>query len=148
MINQCKYHAGCFTVSGVEREDFYSKKIQNWLKRAPNTTNMERKGSQKGAKVSQGTFKITTCGTRSKKWGKRKSASPIIESHLCSKSIKFRSKKDFKKIAKKTWNFMRTGCQNGANIDAKTHWKSMPKLVAKKMMGNIKNHVFLMCKNM
>ena len=40
------------------------------------------------------------------------------------------------------------GCQNGANFDAKTHKKSMPKQVTKKIVDIIKNHVFLMCKNM
>ena len=35
------------------------------------------------------------------------------------------------------------GSQNGAEIDAKTHQKSMPKLVSKKIREIIKNHVSL-----
>ena len=36
---------------------------------------------------------------------------------------------------------MPKGSQNGAEIDATTHRKSMPKRVAKKMMKTIKHHV-------
>ena len=43
----------------------------------------------------------------------------------------------------KTLNLMPKGFQNGANIDAKTHQKSMPKLVTKKIMGIIKRNVSL-----
>ena len=35
------------------------------------------------------------------------------------------------------------GSQNGAEIDAKTHQKSMPELVSKKIREIIKNHVSL-----
>ena len=35
------------------------------------------------------------------------------------------------------------GSQNGAEIDAKTHQKSMPELVSKKISEIIKNHVSL-----
>jgi hypothetical protein len=35
------------------------------------------------------------------------------------------------------------GSQNGAEIDAKTHQKSMPELVSKKIRKIIKNHVSL-----
>ena len=35
------------------------------------------------------------------------------------------------------------GSQNGTEIDAKTHQKSMPELVSKKMREIIKNHVSL-----
>jgi len=35
------------------------------------------------------------------------------------------------------------GSQNGTEIDAKTHQKSMPKLVSKKIREIIKNHVSL-----
>jgi len=35
------------------------------------------------------------------------------------------------------------GSQNGAEIDAKTHQKSMPELVSEKIKKNIKNHVSL-----
>ena len=42
---------------------------------------------------------------------------------------------------------MPQGCQNGGTIDAKTHQKSMQKLVAKKMRKIVKIHVFPMCKN-
>ena len=34
-------------------------------------------------------------------------------------------------------------CQNGFKIDAKTHYKSMPKLMTKKSMEIIENHVSL-----
>ena len=45
----------------------YVKKIQNGSTSVAKTTNMEPKGNQKGAKVGQGTFENTTCGTGSKK---------------------------------------------------------------------------------
>ena len=35
------------------------------------------------------------------------------------------------------------GSQDGAEIDAKTHQKSMPKLVSKKIKKTIKNHISL-----
>ena len=38
---------------------------------------------------------------------------------------------------------MTKGCQHGAKIDARTHQKSMPKLVAQKIMKIIICHVFL-----
>ena len=43
----------------------------------------------------------------------------------------------------KTWKIKLKGSQNGADIDAKTHKKSMPKLVSKKIMKTMKFHVFL-----
>ena len=42
---------------------------------------------------------------------------------------------------------MPKGCQNGNPNDAKTHYKSMPKLVLKKMMNNMTNDAFLNNKN-
>ena len=47
----------------------------------------------------------------------------------------------------KTWNLMPKGFQKGTGIDAKTHRKSMPKLVTKKIRKIIKNHVSLNGKN-
>ena len=38
---------------------------------------------------------------------------------------------------------MRKGSQNGAEIDAKTHLKSMPKMIANKGVEIMENHVFL-----
>ena len=38
---------------------------------------------------------------------------------------------------------MREGSQNGAPIDANTHQKSMPKVVTKRIMKIIKNHISL-----
>ena len=38
---------------------------------------------------------------------------------------------------------MPKGFQNGDEIDAKTHQKSMPKHVSKKIMNIIKNHISL-----
>jgi hypothetical protein len=35
------------------------------------------------------------------------------------------------------------GSQNGAEINAKKHQKSMPKLVSKRIKKSMKNHVFL-----
>ena len=43
---------------------------------------------------------------------------------------------------------MPKGCQNEANIDAKTHQKSMQKQVAKNIWKTMKNRVFPMCKTM
>ena len=43
--------------------------------------------------------------------------------------------------------FIAKGCQTGAQIDAKTHKKSMPKLVTKTTMNIIKSHVSLNGKN-
>ena len=42
---------------------------------------------------------------------------------------------------------MPKGSQNRAEIDAQTHQKSMPKLVMKKIMKIIKNHISLDGKN-
>ena len=58
--------------------------------------------------------------------------------------IKNRSSQNHKKNDHpKTWNLMPKGCQNGTKIDAQTHQNSMPKLVTKKVMKIIKNHVSL-----
>ena len=38
---------------------------------------------------------------------------------------------------------MQKGFQNGAQIDVQTHQKSMPKLITKKVIKNIKQYVFL-----
>ena len=43
----------------------------------------------------------------------------------------------------KTLKIIPKGFQNGADIDAKTHQKSMPKLVSKKIRKIMKIHVFL-----
>ena len=42
---------------------------------------------------------------------------------------------------------MPKGSQNGGEINAKTHQKSMQKLVAKEMRKIVKKQVFPMCKN-
>ena len=42
-----------------------------------------------------------------------------------------------------TWIMKPKGSQNGADIDAKTHQKSMPKQVSKKIRKSMKFHVFL-----
>ena len=46
-------------------------------------------------------------------------------------------------ISKKTWNSMKKLLKKGAQINAKTHQKSMPKLVTKRIRKIIKNHVSL-----
>jgi hypothetical protein len=43
----------------------------------------------------------------------------------------------------KTWKIKPKGFQNGAEIDAETHQKSMPKQVSKKITKITKIHVFL-----
>jgi hypothetical protein len=43
----------------------------------------------------------------------------------------------------KTWKMTPKGSQNEAEIGAKTHPKSMPKLVSKKIMKIMEFHVFL-----
>ena len=50
-------------------------------------------------------------------------------------------------MSKKTWNFMKKHLKKGAQINAKSHQKSMPKLVTKKIRKIIKNHVSLNRKN-
>ena len=61
-----------------------------------------------------------------------------------SKMIKNRFKKSSKKRSqKKHWIWCQMGSQNGIKIDAKTHRKSMPKLVTKRIRKIIKNHVSL-----
>ena len=60
--------------------------------------------------------------------------------HFLSKS---QSKIDAKKDVEKTWKIIAKGSQNGAEIDAKMHQKSMPELVSKKIREIIKNHVSL-----
>jgi len=43
----------------------------------------------------------------------------------------------------KNMKIIAKGSQNGTEIDAKTHQKSMPELVSKKIKEIIKNHVSL-----
>ena len=61
--------------------------------------------------------------------------------------IKNRFKIHQKNYHQKTLNLMQKGSQNGTKIDAKSHRKSMPKLVTKKIRKIIKNHVSLNGKN-
>ena len=63
-----------------------------------------------------------------------------FRSHFASK---LRSKNLTKNDHQKTLNLMPKRCQNRVEIDAKTHQKSMPELVMKKIMKIIKNHVSL-----
>ena len=63
----------------------------------------------------------------------------ILEPFPTKKSIKNRCKKRCRKNMK----IIAKGSQNGAEIDAKTHQKSMPELVSKKIREIIKNHVSL-----
>ena len=76
---------------------------------------------QKGAKVSQDTFKDTPCGTGSKKLGKRGAAGIIRGAIFDQKSIEIQSTKSLKNQSPKNIKLMPQGCQHGAKIDAKTH---------------------------
>ena len=58
-------------------------------------------------------------------------------------TIKINSKNHQKHDHPKTWNLMPKGYQNVTKIDAKTHKKSMPKLVTKRTRTIIKNNVSL-----
>ena len=53
------------------------------------------------------------------------------------------SKNRCKNRCRKNMKIIAKGSQNGAEIDAKTHQKSMPELVSKKIREIIKNHVSL-----
>ena len=55
----------CFTDAGDESEDFYVKRFKIDQKGNRNDQHEDKK-NQKGAKVSQGTVKNTTCGTEKK----------------------------------------------------------------------------------
>jgi len=57
--------------------------------------------------------------------------------------LKMPSKIHSKIDREKTWKMKPKGSQNGAEIDAKTHQKSMPKLVSKRIMNIMNIHVFL-----
>ena len=57
--------------------------------------------------------------------------------------LKIPSKIHQKIDSEKTLKIIAKGSQNGAEIDAKTHQKSMPELVSKKIREIIKNHVSL-----
>ena len=57
--------------------------------------------------------------------------------------LKIPSKIHQKIESEKTLKIIAKGFQNGAEIDAKTHQKSMPELVSKKIREIIKNHVSL-----
>jgi hypothetical protein len=63
---------------------------------------------------------------------------------------KFDKKNHQKKHNKKNKiiNYQETFWQNGANIDAETHPKSMQKMVPTKIRKSIEDHDFLKCKNM
>ena len=64
------------------------------------------------------------------------------------KSQKTPSEKTWKNGHPKTWKCMLKRCQNGVEMYAKTHQKSMQKLVTGNIRKIMKNHVFPMCKTM
>ena len=68
--------------------------------------------------------------------------------------LKMPSKNHQNNDHQKTWSLMPKKSQNGAEIDTKTHQKTMPKLVTKKTMKIIKKHdslkgeiIKIQCKN-
>ena len=90
------------------------------------------------------------------KWGEgggsRRSNGVDFWNHFRSgnpgKSRKRPSEKTWKNGHPKTWKCMLKRCQNGIEMYAKTHQKSMQKLVMGNIRKMMKNHVFPMCKTM
>ena len=86
------------------------------------------KWSQEGAKMSQGAFKNTSCGTGAKRWGKgpsaRTSFGAILESFSMKNPFKKLSKnqspKNMKFDAKRLPKWSPKRCQNASTIDART----------------------------
>jgi hypothetical protein len=64
---------------------------------------------------------------------------PFWELFLSKIPLKIHSKID----REKTWKMKPKRSRNGAEIDAKTHQKSMPELVSEKIKKIMKIHVFL-----
>ena len=62
---------------------------------------------------------------------------PILVQNLEKMPSEIHSKID----REKTWKMKPKRSRNGAEIDAKTHQKSMPELVSEKIKKIIKNHV-------
>ena len=110
----------------AERGFVYAKKIQNGSNRVAKTSNLEPKGNQKGAKVSQRTFENTTCGTGSKKWWNRGVPSRVfgepfwikINKNTIQKLSNKRSPQNIDFCSKEVPHLNR--CQLSSNIDAKT----------------------------
>ena len=80
-------------------------------------TNRGSKGNQKSAKVSHGTFKNTPCEQGRK--------SDELSGFLFDQtSIEIQSKRSSIQRLPKHIDFDAKGCQNGANIDAKTKFNA------------------------
>ena len=71
----------------------------------------------------------------------------LVDATLVTNPLKMPLTIQSKINRERTWKLMRKGCQNGVNIDAKTHHKSIPTLVSKNIRKIINNHIFLKCKD-
>ena len=104
----------------AQRESFYVKqKIQNGSKRVAKTNNMEPKGNQKRAKLSQGAFENTACGTGSKSDEIGGGASRVLGEHFLYKINKKTIQKSSTNYHQQTLILMPKRCPNCIKIDAR-----------------------------
>ena len=134
-----------------------SKGIQKgakWCQKGAKGSQKGGKGSQKGGKGSQKGANMEPRGDQNAY--KNRSSEKVSKSEpkggaralsfgaiLVQNPSKMPSKIHFKINREKTWKMKPKGCQNAAEIDVKTHQKSMPKQVSKKIRKIMKFHVFL-----
>ena len=115
-----------------------AKRRQKWAKREPTGAKsepLEAEGCQKWAKGRPKCINKSIFGK-----GREKGAQSVPPSYIFLGPFwepfpwKIQSKKSFKNWSRKTLKIIAKDSQNGAEIDAKTHQKSMPKLVSKKIV--------------
>ena len=106
----------------------------------PRWNQTSTKNNQNGALVSEGTFRIIPCERGAKKERVWTSASLSFGINFDQQPTKIQSPNH--QNQPKTWNLIPEGYQNGSQINAKSHQKSMPKLVAKKIKKVINIHAF------
>ena len=121
---------------GPQRKQKGTKSIQKGPQREQKGTKREPKGDKNGSKNRLG---------RQGRFGERKVgvARQFVVPFLVNFSIKGQSQIDAKNDVEKTCKIIAKGSQNGTEIDTKTHQKSMPELVSKKIREIIKNHISL-----
>ena len=130
-----------------QREPKGAKREPQGAKREPTGAQSEPLGGPRVPKVSQGATKMQPkidLRKRSRK-GSQKVSRPgcFLAPFWGPFPLKIPSKIRSKIDSEKSLKIMPTNSQNGAEIDAKTHQKSMPKLVSKKIKKIMNNNVFL-----
>ena len=126
-------------VSGVERERFW---CQIDFKRRQKGSESDQHWAKMEPKWGKELSKTLSAKQRRKRCQNVCSVLILLDDRFCLKSCTHFIENSSRNRFRKNRNIcQQTGFQNVIEIDAGTHQKSMPKLVTRKIMTIIKNHV-------